>query len=110
VIHLYYVYDNLSQTSYTEGRGIRCSAQPQSAGLPIDFPIDELLYHLEWQNRLPTQFITLYQDFDEAMREGVRRREQTFDGVRIRQSVRIVHCACADDERLAICAALGLLV
>ena len=94
-IDLYHVYDNLSQTPYQRGIGIEC-------GDPDEYVMNAwhvitpntMSQHLDWYNRQPTQFISLFADRNAAAQEAQRRRNQAFvpgGGQRIPNSVRTAH-------------------
>jgi hypothetical protein len=69
-IDLWHVYDDLSQTSYHPGTGIQC-------GDPNDYFVNAwhiitpkaMRRHLDWRNRKQTQFISFYDNENDARRE-----------------------------------------
>ena len=76
-VDLYHVYDNLSQTPFLHGDGISC-------GDPDDYIMNAwhvimplaMRRHLNWQNRISTQFISFYNNEADARREAQRRVNQ----------------------------------
>jgi hypothetical protein len=76
-----------------KGRGIQCAAKPPPSYRLGYLSADDLCRHLDWRNRTPTQYISLYEDFDEARREAGRRIRQPFvpgGARRFRESVQMV--------------------
>ena len=75
---LYHVYDNLSQTPYIAENGIEAGdpntyvMQPQHI-----ITYSSMSKHLNWRNREPTYFISLYGNEQTALQEAYRRRQQT---------------------------------
>jgi hypothetical protein len=69
-IDLWHVYDDLSQTSYHPGTGIQC-------GDPNDYFVNAwhiitpkaMRRHLDWRSRKQTQFISFYDNENDARRE-----------------------------------------
>jgi hypothetical protein len=88
-IDLWHVYDGLSQTPYKPGIGIQC-------GDPDEYYVHAwhvitpkaMRRHLDWHNRVDTQFISFYDNQADAKREAQRRRSMNTPR---RGSVRIVH-------------------
>jgi hypothetical protein len=88
-VDLWHVYDNLSQTPYQTGIGIQC-------GDPREFYVKAwhiitpkaMRRHLDWRNRNQTQFISFYDNENQATREAQRRRDSNMPG---RGLVRIAH-------------------
>lgn len=79
VQYLYHVYDNLSQTPYRQGRGIQSGDINCYLMHPQYIITDQAMAnHLNWNNREPTYFISLYDNLDRAQLEANRRRSQVF--------------------------------
>ena len=94
-IDLYHVYDNLSRTPYQPGIGIECD-DPDEYFMNAWHVITPtaMINHLNWRNRTRTQFISLYNNLADAIREQQRRCNQPFVynvGYRTPGSVRIAH-------------------
>lgn len=94
-IDLYHVYDNLSRTQYEHGIGINCED-------PNEYIINAwhvitpfaMRRHLNWSNRIPTQFVSFYDNMADAARAQHHRRSRPFvsGGIyRDPNSVRIAH-------------------
>jgi hypothetical protein len=90
-VDLYHVYDNLSQTPFEPGYGIACG-DPDNYYMKVWYVItpSAVREHLDWSNRKPTQFISLYDNLNDATREANRRRNNVWQG-RQPNSVRIAH-------------------
>jgi len=74
-LKLYHVYDGLSQTPYCPGCGI------QSGDINLYWmrywdriTVEALDKHLDWYQREPTSFISLYRDAQAAFHEARRRK------------------------------------
>jgi hypothetical protein len=94
-IDLYHVYDNLSRTPYEHGVGINCDDPNDSVmnAWHIITP-SAMRRHLYWKNRIPTQFLSFYDNMADASQELNRRRSHLFVqgvGRRDPNSVRIAH-------------------
>ena len=107
VQHLYHVYDNLSQTPYCAGAGIECG----DINSYIMHPQHIITYramvnHLNWDNREPTYFISLYDDLHRAQLEVNRRRSQVLVPSQMHQrdpaSVRLAEISVRELERLNV--------
>ena len=98
---LYHVYDVLrfpehpdkrvgSQTPYRHKFGISCG-DPNTYYIHPQHLIayENFGRHLDWSNREPTYFISLYDNRNDALREGRNRQNRFFDR-RMRGLVRIV--------------------
>lgn len=94
-IDLYHVYDNFSRTPYRHGIGIECADPDEyimNAWHVITPPAMTL--HLKWTNRIPTQFVSFYNNMEDASQEWQRRRNQSIvpgGARRDPNSVRIAH-------------------
>ncbi|KAK0714461.1 hypothetical protein B0T21DRAFT_71705 [Apiosordaria backusii] len=75
-IKLYHVYDDFSQTPYEEGYGISASIWSPVARnqRPCDVITGDSLYrHLNWANRHPTPYISLWGSWEAAAKDAERR-------------------------------------
>lgn len=107
VQHLYHVYDNLSQTPYREGAGIECGDVNSYIMHPqYIITYHAMANHLNWNNREPTYFISLYDDLHRAQLEANRRTNQVSVpnqvGRRNPASVRIAEISVHELERLNV--------
>ena len=94
-IDLYHVYDNLSRTLYQPGVGIECEDRDNyyMDAWHVITPA-AMSKHLDWKNRERTQFISFYDNLNDALNEAQRRRIQPFvrnAGARDPASVRVAH-------------------
>jgi len=94
-IDLYHVYDNLSRTPYEHGVGINCDD-------PNDYVMNAwhvitpsaMRRHLDWNNRIPTQFVSFYDNMADASQPLDQRRGRPIVwgvGLRDPNTVRIAH-------------------
>jgi hypothetical protein len=115
-IDLYHVYDNLSQTQFERGYGITCG-DPDNYCMGAWHVITPTAVrkHLDWRNRQPTQFISLYDSLEHAKAEKERRLNKIRYG-RQPNTVKIAHVrldgncrvwANSRDEILAMMNAVG---
>ncbi|KAM0704590.1 hypothetical protein Q7P35_008824 [Cladosporium inversicolor] len=88
-IDFWHVYNNLSRTPYESGVGIQCRDPDQYYvnAWHVITP-KAMRRHLDWRNRVDTQFISFYEDQADAKREAQRRRNMH---TRERGAVRIAH-------------------
>lgn len=104
---LYHVYDNLSQTPYIDQHGIE-AGDPNTYVMHPQHIItySAMLSHLNWRNREPTYFISLYGNKQAALQEAYRRRQKInvpgVSSVRDPTSVRItvVSVQVLDQEKI----------
>jgi hypothetical protein len=84
-LHLYHVYDALSQTPL-HAEGISCG-DPNTYLMGAQHIIiyDKMAKHLDWKNREPTYFISFYASRAAAWAEAQRRRSHRNVGGRSRQ-------------------------
>jgi hypothetical protein len=75
---LYHVYDNLSQTPYVPDEGINAGDSNRYLMHPWHIiSYSAMIKHLDWNNRDPTYFISLYDNAQAAHIEANRRRNQS---------------------------------
>ena len=106
--HLYHVYDNLSQTRYIPGNGIRAGdgknytcVHPQHV-----MTYSNMTRHLDWANREPTPFISLTGSLQAANDEADRRRRQLWvpgqTQPRLEETVRIARISVVQLHNLGV--------
>lgn len=103
-IDLYHVYDNLSRTPFHHGIGIECEDPNEYIMNPwhVITPI-AMKRHLDWKNRIRTQFVSFYDNRAAALQEQQRRSGQRVVkdvGYRDPNSVRIAHVHIPRDTHL----------
>ncbi|KAK4163358.1 hypothetical protein QBC43DRAFT_66866 [Cladorrhinum sp. PSN259] len=76
----YHVYDEVSETPYVPYAGIRAGNSTPVKDFcersPAEGAVREVLDHLDWQFPGKTRFISLWDDYERAVKEANRRREQ----------------------------------
>lgn len=76
-MNLYRVYDNLSHIPRNEGEGIECGDPSKYLMHPQHIiTYAAMMNHLNWCNRKPTYFISLFADLSRALYEARRRKQQ----------------------------------
>ncbi len=74
---LYHVYDNLSQTPYIPGQGIQAGDKNiYLLRYWHRITVHSIAQHLDWYQKTPTSFISLYGDPDSALRAVSQRMEK----------------------------------
>ncbi|KAL2841164.1 hypothetical protein BJY01DRAFT_217898 [Aspergillus pseudoustus] len=73
----YRVYDSLSQSQYSPDDGFLCGEASPDQDLPERrYPRAAVKKHLDWYNRDPTPYISIFSSFKQALRECRLRSEK----------------------------------
>lgn len=78
-VDLWHVYDDLSRTPYQHGSGIQCEDPDVYLMNPwhVITPL-AVRQHLDWRNRIATQFVSFYGDHAAALVEQQRRIDRPY--------------------------------